>query len=224
MFNFEKYNLKEIKDFFIEKAKNSRIEIYTNEVYFIGELSDSILGRGVEKTSFYFREYPEIVFKTFIGDCFSYPPKDLKYLYTSFNTENQIFADAKENNLSNFFVPSFEICKYKFDFSFIDDEENKKFTLPIVIQPKIDVYDYNNGNSHSLYSTKEIQDKYKTLQSKGDFSELLREEFLLELLKNHSEEEVFNLAVFLEERGIYDFHFENVGFLNDDFVILDYSM
>lgn len=224
MFNFEKYNLKEMKDFFIEKAKNSRIEIYTNEVYFIGELSDSILGRGVEKTSFYFREYPDIVFKTFIGDYFSYPPEDLKYLYTSFNTENQIFIDAKENNLSNFFVPSFEICKYKFDFSFIDEEENKKFTLPIVIQPKIDVYDYNNGNSHSLYSTKEIQDKYMTLQSKGDFSELLREEFLLELLKNHSEEEIFNLAVFLEERGIYDLHSENVGFLNDEFVILDYSM
>ena len=96
MFNFEKYNLKEIKDFFIEKAKNSRIEIYTNEVYFIGELSDSILGRGVEKTSFYFREYPELVFKTFIGDYFSYSPKDLKYLYTSFNTENQILLMRKK--------------------------------------------------------------------------------------------------------------------------------
>lgn len=224
MFNFEKYNLKEMKDFFIEKAKNSRIEIEMNDVYFIGELSDSILGRGVEKTSFYFREYPEIVFKTFIGDCFSYPSEDLKYLYTSFNTENQIFADAKENNLSNFFVPSLEICKYKFDFSFVDDEENKKFTLPIVIQPKIDVYDYNVDNFHSSYSTKEIQDKYMTLQSKGDFSGFLREEFLLELLKNHSEEEVFNLVVFLEERGICDFHSENVGFLNDEFVILDYSM
>lgn len=222
MFNFEKYNLKEMKDFFIEKAKNSRIEIEMNDVYFIGELFDSILGQGVEKTSFYFREYPDIVFKTFIGECFSYAPEDLEYLYTSFNNEKQIFIAAKENNLSNFFVPSLEICKYKFNFSFIDDEENKEFTLPIVIQPRVDVYDDNKEKSY--YTTKEIQDKYMTLQSKGDFSEFLREEFLLELLKNHSEEEVFNLVVFLEERGICDFHYENVGFLNDDFVILDYSM
>ena len=222
MLNFERYNLKEMKDFFIEKAKNSHIEICTNDVYFIGELSDFILGQGVEKTSFYFREYPDIVFKTFIGECFSYAPEDLEDLYTSFNNEKQIFTAAKENNLSNFFVPSLEICKYKFNFSFIDDEENKEFTLPVVIQPRVDVYDDNEEKSY--YTTKEIQDKYKTLQSKGDFSELLREEFLLELLKNHSEEEIFNLAIFLEEEGIYDLHSGNVGFLNDDFIILDYSM
>ena len=222
MFNFEIYNLKEMKDFFIEKAKSSHVEICTNDVYFIGELSNFILGQGVEKTSFYFREYPDIVFKTFIGECFSYAPEDLEYLYASFNNEKQIFTAAKENNLSNFFVPSLEICKYKFNFSFIDDEENKEFTLPIVIQPRVDVYDDNEEKSY--YTTKEILDKYKTLQSKGDFSELLREEFLLELLKNHSEEEIFNLAVFLEGRGIYDLHSGNVGFLNDDFIILDYSM
>jgi hypothetical protein len=189
-----------------------------------GQYTQNDIGQGISRTTFYFDEYPDIVFKIAIGcddDCAEY----------TFEEEETVYYEAMEHGLEKYFAELEYIGDIKLSYEYEDwaDEESDETVWKtetrdynIYIQPKADfTVSHFFGHHCEEHSFKK---ETRIVESSGGSVALDTEASAL-FIRRHGIEEFTRLSNFFEKvRYLDDLHNSNWALLDGNMVIIDYAM
>lgn len=182
------------------------------------------IGQGISRTTFYFDEYPDIVFKIGIGDdddCADY----------AFEEEESVYYDAMEHGVEKYFaelecIGSIELS-YEYEDWANEDSDEVVWKLgtrdySIYIQPKAD---FTVSHFFGQHCEEHSFKKERRIAEYSGGSVALDTEASALFIRRHGIEEFTRLSNFFENvRYLDDLHNSNWALLDGNMVIIDYAM
>lgn len=192
-----------------------------------GRYTDNDIGQGISRTTFWFDEYPDIVFKIAIGD-------DEDYAEYAFEDEELVYCTAEEHGLEKYFAKLECIGSIKLDYEYEDeaDEDSDEIEWKvdtrdyhIYIQPKADCTVSEFFNCHCRYGKNSLKKERHIVKSSKHRGVAINTEVSALFIRRHGIEEYCRLCDFFE--NVYyldDLHNGNWAFRNGNMFIIDYAM
>lgn len=216
MFN---YNIKELYDFISEKMSH----ILASDIQYNWEEFENCLGQGISRSAFYYPEFPDIVFKLDIGE-------DGVGCEDFFGKEMEVYTEAKEYGLSQFFAPMAYIGTIQMDYA--DDrvdeygenyEEIIQVSVEVYIQQKVDTT-WSGKRASGEINVRELEHEIRTVEKLNVTEISWIPDLSAYFLKRYGEETYCELSELIDQCGLDDLHGGNWGFIDDDLILIDYAM
>ena len=208
------------------KFAKENIGCYTvNDI--VDRYTNNDIGQGISRTTFWFNEYPDIVFKIAIGE-------DDDYAEYTFEDEESIQSEAVGHGLEKYFAELECIGSIKLDYEYEDytDEDSDEVVWRvdtrdyyIYIQPKADCTVSEFFGCHCRYEKNSLKKEQHIVESIQHYGVALNTEVSALFIRRHGVEEYCRLCNFFENvHYLDDLHNNNWALLDGNMFIIDYAM
>lgn len=208
------YNKEELLNFITEELEGNYVEDIQSMQ------TNNILGQGISRTTFYYPEYPDIVFKIGIGEeeiCSN----------GAFDHEEIVYQKACQHNVDKYFATLENIGTLTLPTTEEGQEDYcypVEMTYNIYIQPKADSV---VGKIYDIFTDdRALRKEHHIINCKPEATKISSSKEVIALfIRKHSFKECQRLATFFREVSyLEDLHSYNWALKDDQMTIIDYAM